>query len=65
MEFAAFVVENSQDRVLINPLLVRCVKRAEGGSRIEFDEYHHVVVAADLSAVAKSPRVARAHRPGF
>jgi hypothetical protein len=52
MEFAAFVIEKSQDQVLINPMLIRCVKRVEGGSRIEFDEYHHIVVAADLSAVA-------------
>jgi hypothetical protein len=30
------------------------VKQVEGGSRIEFDEYHHIVVAAELSAVAKA-----------
>ena len=54
MEFAAFVIEKSQDQVLINPLQVRCVKQVEGGSRIEFDEYHHIVVAADLSSVAKA-----------
>jgi hypothetical protein len=54
MEFAAFVVDRTQDPVLVNPLLVRCVKRVEGGCRIEFDEYHHIVVAADLSEVAKA-----------
>jgi hypothetical protein len=54
MEFVAFVVDKSQDPVLINPLLVRCVKRVEGGCRIEFDEYHHIVVSAELAAVAKA-----------
>jgi hypothetical protein len=65
MEFAAFVVENSQDSVLVNPLLVRCVRRVEGGSRIEFDEYHHIVVAADLSTVAKALELPELTARGF
>jgi hypothetical protein len=65
MEFAAFVVDKTQDPVLINPLLVRCVRRVEGGSRIEFDEYHHVTVVADLSAVASALKLPELTAQGF
>lgn len=55
MELVALVLaDKSQETVLINPLQVRFIKRVDAGSRIEFDEYHHLVVRGEPSAVAKS-----------
>jgi hypothetical protein len=58
-EFCTFTLDSGEE-VRINALQVRCIKAvahvgppAETWSRIEFDQYHHVVVTAKPSDVER------------
>lgn len=59
-EFCTFKLENDEE-VRINALQVRCIKPvahigppAETWSRVEFDQYHHVIVRAAPSDVERA-----------